>query len=520
MKRVLTLGVIGIVIFASCSKKNDGGTTPDVISPSKTGSALDLMRDSVFLYAKEAYYWNDGLPDYATFKPRTFTGTNDLDALTKEVNKISQYKINPATGKAYEYVNAGGEAKYSFIDAGETSTELGGTQGDFGFAPQYFSSADDLRIKYVYPGSPAGLADIKRGYKVISINGNSDFSYDNGGPRTQFVVNAFYYSNSIALLLERPDGTRFNVTLSTGRYTTNPVLTFKVFDTGNGHKVGYIVFNTFTSDENARPKLDQAFNYFSGNGVTDLVVDLRYNGGGFVSTAEYLCNLIVPASKNNTLMYKTYYNSTLMAGKASLLANQVRRDPDTKEVYNYAQLLNYLVVHNTENFSKAGALNNVSKVCFIVGGGTASASELVINNIRGLRSSVDVKLIGSTTYGKPVGFFDIVINKYEMYIPEFETKNSLNEGGYYTGMTPGTVDYPGIVDGDDLAHDFGDANEKLLKHALDYIQLGTFSIAAKQQIQGVGSKAMFSAQQSAAAAQALDGGRFNGMIFDKPLKRK
>jgi hypothetical protein len=516
MKRLLTLGVIGIVILGSCSKKNDGGSTPE--GPSKNGTALDLMRDSVFLYAKEAYYWNDGLPDYATFKPRTFTGTSDLDALAKEVDAISQYKINPATGKPYEYSEgSGGQAKYSFIDGGETSTELGGTQGDFGFAPLYLTD-DDLRIKYVYPGSPAAVATIKRGYKVISINGNTNFSFDKGGPHTQFVVNAFFYSNNITLVLQRPDNTQFTTTVNSTSYTTNPVITYKVFNGTGGRKTGYFVFNTFTSEANATPKLDEAFNYFAANGVTDLVVDLRYNGGGYVSTAEYLSNLIAPASKNGNLMYGTYFNSILTSGKASILANQVRRDPKTNKVYNY--LFDYSVQSNYTYFEKKGPLGTIGKVCFIVGGGTASASELVINNILGL-GDVNVRLIGSTTYGKPVGFFDIKINKYEMYIPEFETKNALGQGGYYTGMKPESAQYPGKLGGDDITHDFGDPQETLLSYALNYINSGIYTNSSTQlQVQSLQQKGMFSVDQLSEVGRKLDGGKFNGMVFDKPLKHK
>jgi len=522
MKKVLFFAAVFFVpvFIISCKKSgpDTDPTPPPVVPPVVKPTTFELIRDSVFLYAKEAYYWNDGLPDSATFKPRSFTGSNDLDALTKEVNAISQYKINPATNNPYEYYNpAPGEAKYSFIDEGQVSGELGGTQGDFGFAPLYIA-VNDLRIKYVYSGSSAGNAGIKRGYKVITINGNSNFSYDNGGPHTQFVVNAFYYSNNITLVLEKPDGTRFTTTLATGAYTTNPVLTYKVIDTGNGHKVGYIVFNSFTSDENATPKLDEAFNFFTGNGVTDLVVDLRYNGGGYVSTAEYLCNLIVPASKNNSLMYKTYFNNTLASGKASLLANQVRRNPKTNKLYNYAQF-SYAVNDNLVNFTKVGSLNSISKVCFIVGSGTASASELVINTIRGLRPLVDVKLIGNTTYGKPVGFFDIDINKYQMYIPEFETKNSLDEGGYYTGMEPETTTYPGKKALDDVTHDFGDPDELLLKYAINYVKNGTFSVP-QQQVQSTGKVATFSIEQANTAAKDLDAGKFSGLIYDKPLKLK
>ena len=521
MKKILTLATILITVVTISCKKNSPEpdptptiTTPTVV-PAVKPTAFDLMRDSIFLYAKEAYYWNDGLPDSATFKPRGFTGTNDLDALTKEVNAISQYKINPATGKPYEYyAPSPGEAKYSFIDGGETSSELGGAQSDFGFAP-FYNATDDLRIKYVYAGSAAALAGIKRGYRVISVNGSTNISYDNGGTRTQFVVNAFFYSSSITLILEKPDLTRFTTTITASPYTTNPVITYKVIDTGGGRKVGYFVFNSFTSPTNASAKLDEAFNYFSSNGVTDLVVDLRYNGGGYVSTAEYLSNLIVPAAKNNTVMYSTYFNDILTNGKAKILANQVRRDPTTNQKYNYSQF-DYSVAGNAVSFSKKGSLNSLNNVFFIVGSGTASASELTINN---LRPVVNVKLIGSTTYGKPVGFFDIRINKYEMYIPEFETKNSVAQGGYYTGMEPESVTYPGKKATDDVTHDFGDPEENLLKQALNYVKNGTFS-TPQQQVLSTSKLNTFSLEQSVSAAQALNGGGFSGMIYDKPLKLK
>ena len=509
---LLIVSAFGII---SCKKdKKNAGTT---IGPSKQGSTLDLIRDSIYLYAKEDYLWYDGLPDYATFNPRGITGSDDITALTNEVNQISQYKINPLTNKPYEYyAPSPGEAKYSFIDDGSVSTELNGTRGDFGFAPLY-NDINDLRVKYVYPGSPADLAGIKRGYQITSINGRTSFAYDGeSGANVQFVVNAYSNSNSIALVLKKPDGTSMTTTLNLAIYTSNPVLTYKVFDQGNGKKVGYIVFNSFTSDDIADPKLNTAFNYFASNNVTDLVVDLRYNGGGYVSTAEYLDNLIVPTAKNNTLMYSTYFNDKLTAGKAPLLANQVRVDPTTKRSYNYGQL-DYSVAGNAVNFSKVGLLN-INRVFFIVTGSTASASELTINN---LIPVMDVKLIGTTSYGKPVGFFDIDINKYQLYIPEFSTKNSAAQGDYYAGMTPGSATYPGVTDYDDVTKDFGDATEGLLAHALNYVKTGTYTAQTQAQNQLLGSDLhTFSMTQSRDAALQMGNHEFSGMIFNKRLKVK
>jgi carboxyl-terminal processing protease len=512
MKKIFYVAImLSTGLLPACKKDKNTGPT---------GDTFDLVRDSIFLYAKEAYYWSDALPTYDNFKPRSFTGSDELTAYTKEVNAISQFKINSVTGRPYEYSSADpGRAKYSFIDDGSSSARLNGVSGDFGFAPLY-NEDNDLRIKYVYPGSPADLAGVKRGYQIMSINGRTNLTYDGTGTgaNVDFVVNAYANSSTINMILKKYDGTTFTTTLNAANYTLNPVLNYKVFDQGSGHKIGYIVFNNFSSDENADPKLNQAFGEFAAQGVTDLVVDLRYNGGGFVTTSDYLTNIIAPAAKSGSLMYNTYFNSKLTNGldKNSILVNQVRKDPKSGELYNYAQL-DYSVERNAVNFSKGSVpvSLNLTRVFFIVTGSTASASELTINN---LRPVMDVKLIGTTTYGKPVGFFDININKYQLYIPEFENKNSAGQGGFYSGMRPGSNDYPGFNASDDVTKDFGDPTEELLEHALNYVKTGVYTVTGKQ-IQSVKTKTM-SADQLSEAAMQLDNDKFKGAIYNKPLNLK
>ena len=462
----------------------------------------NLIKDSVYLYTKETYLWYDALPDYKTFAPRSFTGANELAALTSEVDKLSQYKINPATNLPYEYYAADpGSAKYSFIDDGSVSTELGGVSGDFGFSVLY-QETNDLRIKYVYPGSPADNAGIKRGDQVVKLNNRTSLDYDNG-TNVNFVVNAVFGTNPITMTLKKADNTTVDVSLSVAEYTINPVLKYKVFTMGD-KKIGYVVFNTFTVIANARPQLLKAFNAFSTAGITDLVVDLRYNGGGSVETAEYLDNLIVPAAKSGTQMFTYYYNDKLQADNHPLLS----------AIYDIKKG-DFLPANNRVNFAKNGSLN-VSKVFFIVTGSTASASELTINN---LRPEMEVKLIGRTSYGKPVGFFAIDINKYQLYVPQFETKNSANQGGYYSGMTPGSTDYPGKLDYDDVTKDFGDSTEVLLQHALNYISTGVYDVSGPK-VQSLAKAKTMSAQQVSDMTLKLDERKFKGMVGKKELRHK
>jgi carboxyl-terminal processing protease len=104
-------------------------------------------------------------------------------------------------------------------------------------------------------------------------------------------------------------------------------------------------------------------------------------------------------------------------------------------------------------------------------------------------------------------------------VPEFETKNSLDKGGYYTGMQPGSAAYPGFEDYDDVTKDFGDEAEGLLAHALSYVKTGNFSVTTKK-VQSLGGINTFSLEQSRNAAIRMDANKFNGMIKAKKFNKK
>jgi carboxyl-terminal processing protease len=513
MKKIFYFAIIflaGLITACKKEKKPTVVTPPTVLTgPSKTGTTLQLIQDSVYLYAKEDYLWFTALPDYTTFQPRSFTNADDLTALTNELDKLSQYAINPATNLPYEYYrDAPGQAKYSFIDDGTVSAELNGVKGDFGFDVQY-NLVNDLRIEYVYPGSPAGNAGLTRGCEIMSINGSTSISYDAPGFGTgtstnlNYVSNAIYNSGTITMTVKTLSGTTVTVNLTTASYNVNPVLKDTILTEANESKLGYIVFNSFVSDQVADPLLDPIFANFASQGITDLVVDLRYNGGGYVETAEHIDNLIVPASKTNSLMYNTYYNSNLVNNMDPLLTNLYGPN-------------DYSVSGNAVPFAKSGSLN-VNRVFFIVTGQTASASELTINN---LRPEMDVEFVGDTTYGKPVGFFAIDINKYEMFTPEFSVQNSANQGGYYAGFAPGGTGYPGFHDFDDLTKNFGDPTEGLLADILGYANTGTYAVT-KQAIQSLNVRARnFSLTRPRKSNGLTNKRSFNGMVFNKKLKLK
>jgi hypothetical protein len=220
-------------------------------------------------------------------------------------------------------------------------------------------------------------------------------------------------------------------------------------------------------------------------------------------------------------MYTTYWTKTMQDGNAKILSHQPLLDAQGKlqnftggvnGVYATYADIDYRPTKsagNVENFDKTGSAE-FKKIYFLVLSGTASASELMINSLKGVMPG-DVKLIGQKTYGKPVGFFAIKIDKLELYVPQFETKNQKNEGGYYNGMA---VDYSVS---DDVTKDFGDPTERLLAAALSYSEKGTFSISnIPSKIASVSGMSAFETER---LNEVFDRNVFKGMIDDK-LKLK
>ena len=472
--------------FSAC-KKND----TDVKTENGPGSRADSTRDSIFFYAKEVYLWNNELPTYDAFDPRSYTTLgSDIDNYYRELYDITRYGINPATSKPYEEnPNEPGYPKYSYISdlndrnpvaviRPKSSVNTDGVGYDIGIYSFSAFGTDreyKLFIKAVYPGSPAAAEGLTRGTQITAIEGKNIGSNFNN---EKDLINSLLDSSTPSAKLKglRTDGSAFELTLERDSYNSSPVYKSKIFE-ANGKKVGYINLGRFsqlsnpegenTSDKN----LDPVFAQFASAGLTDLIVDLRYNGGGYVSTAEHLINLIAPASATG-VMYKEVYNETMQQRKATILKNQpltdangnIRYGTDNKMLTYFN--VDYTVEGNTATFKKKGSLNGVKRVVFIVTGSTASASELTIN---ALKPFVDVKLVGTTTYGKPVGFFPVTIeNRYDVYFSMFETKNAKDEGGYYAGMKPDVSDAI-----DDSKRDFDDPRENYIAKALEILAPGT-----------------------------------------------
>lgn len=420
-KLILT-ALITVVFLIGCEREDeirDMERTPAV----PLANAAELIADSVFLYAQTVYLWNDLLPAYAAFNPRQYVSTDQLAGMTQELLAIADYAINPETGQSYEfYAQNTGAPKYSYVDnpgnngslanvAGRQAlVDMDGQANDLGLlVGAYGSSNSDytLYVQAVFKGSPAGRAGIKRGDRITHINGRGLGSNFNAEYPT--IDEAFYTDGApVQVILEgiRTDGTRFSETLSKESYRPSVVLCDSVYRAA-GRSIGYVALYQFNDLENLGTELDRVFNRFSAAGVDGLIVDLRYNGGGYVATAEYMANLIAPATLTGRTMFSERFNESMQQGRVDILKNQ----PVSGTRYTYADY-DYSEAANTYTFTKNGGPASVSSVVFIVTGETASASELLINS---LAPHMDVKLVGATTFGKPVGFFPLKIGEYEIY---------------------------------------------------------------------------------------------------------
>lgn len=411
MMRNIVCVLVAAAIFTSC-KKNDG------VGGGNNGTQEDILKDSILSLTRDIYLWNDQIP--SDFNARSYAGPVEL------MEGIRQYSNEPGfTDPVDHYSFAMKQQEWDDLSAGITS--------DFGLNAFFFGN-NDLRVRLVEQASPAGKAGIKRGWKFVKVAGSSDINESNA----DFLVQNIYQSGTTQFTFQRPDGSTVDVTLNSETYQEHPVVLDSIYTAGS-KKAGYIVFNSFLGDTTqVIGELTNVFNKFVSGGVTDVIVDLRYNGGGYVSVSEALADFLVKPSSDGSIMMTQQYNQ------------------------------NYSDLNEVTLFHKRGSLN-VSNLYFIVSDNTASASELLINN---LKPYMNVKLVGpEATYGKPVGFFPIPAGDWYIFPVSFRTTNAQNQGNYFKGIQ---VDKQ-VADG--LDKDWGDTNESALAAALMHVGTGGFGFA-------------------------------------------
>lgn len=415
VKSKLFIAAACLAFIVSCKKEKANNNNPP------PASVTDKIKDSTVLYARDIYLWYSQIP--SSFNGQTYA---DPAAI---MTAIRAYSTEPGFSQPVD--------RWSFaVKQQEWDDVSSGSAQDFGMNV-FFKVEGDLRVRFVEKASPAGVAGIRRGWRITKINNSTNINTGN----SNFIVDAVYNSPSGSFTFQKPDGSSVDITLNGNAYQEHPVFFDSVYTAGT-KKLGYLVFNSFLGDTlEIYNEFQRVFNKFAQQNVDEVAVDLRYNGGGYVSVQQKLADYLVNTSASGQMMMKEQFNDK------------------------------YTQFNETANFQKVGSLN-LSRIFFIVSSNTASASELLINN---LKPYMNVMLVGpSKTYGKPVGFFPIPVGDWYIFPVSFRSTNKNGEGNYFDGLALNNQ----VADG--LDKDWGDVNESAFASVIKYLSTGAFRLQSTE----------------------------------------
>jgi carboxyl-terminal processing protease len=401
LSRLLFLLLLAILTITSCKKDDSGNNSNNTEITAVDNAIFDLM--------KEVYLWNDHLP--ASINPSSYATPNDcMDALRYSV--YDRWSTVLTKSEFEQYFVAGQMIGHGFM--------LG------------LDANSKIRIAFVYRNTQAYNQGVRRGWIITKINGTQATAanaYNLLGPATAGRQNTITFIKN--------DGTTVDLTLTKSVIAITPVVHQQIIDTGDS-RIGYFVFQDFI--DTAKIELDEVFNNFISAGVNEVIVDMRYNGGGSVDVAEYLAGWLIGKTHGNQPFVNFRHNANL---------------------HNRDTTLN--VPLNANGLS-------LNRVFFIGTRNTASASELVINGVKPYITS-DI-IAGDTTHGKPVGMYAYSFINYDYVVlpVAFKYTNANDEGDFYGGIPPT------LQAADDLTRDFGDPQEESLKAILDYIHTGSMQL--------------------------------------------
>ncbi len=401
--KLLFVFLLTAVFSVSCKKDN--------VPPSTSDLTPAMARDSLYYIMKDWYYWNDLMPD------------------VNKDNYADPYLLMDAM--RYKQLD-----RWSFVaDYDQFMAEMQGSFVGHGFRVG-LDEANNARIVMVYNGSPLYAEGVRRGWIIRKINdtdlapilmAQDGTAYTNLiGPSEAGITNKF--------LFEKPDGTEETIISTKTSFILNSVITYDTLHLSTG-VAGHLVFDSFIAP--SENELATAFAYFNTNGVNDLILDLRYNSGGYLYIAQQLASYIAGNGNSGSDFIKLIYNA-------------LHQDSNVK----------FPLLSTPYPLS-------LSKVVVITSRETASASECVMN---GLKPYMSVVSIGDTTNGKPVGMNGGDIGKKYFIAPvTFKDVNKNDEGDFFEGIVP-----MALVN-DDITRNFNDRQELCLKAAISFLETGSVS---------------------------------------------
>ncbi len=415
--------------------------------PDRPGAALD-EKNWLRSWTHELYLWYREVPDR---DPAGFTVPDYFDLLKTTLNTASgapkdQFHFTFPTDAWLQLSGSGVSAGYGLLWAMLASTP-----------PR------DLRVAYTEPGagSPAAMAGLARGARVLAIDGidlvNTNVASEIDRLNDALEPGAAGQSHSFTVQ-DVAGGPQRTVSMTSANVTSTPVQNVRTIATANG-AVGYMLFNDHIATSEAG--LVNAITALRNAGVVDLVLDVRYNGGGFLDIASELAFMVAGATRTNGRTFELQQFND----------QHPTRNPVTGET------LAPVPFHSSaEGFSVAAGTPlptlNLGRVYVLTGNGTCSASESIINSLRGV--DVEVIQVGSTTCGKPYGFYPQDNCGTTYFSIQFRGLNAKQFGDYPDGFSPANsigaigVSLPGCSVADDFTRALGDPGEGRLAAALNY----------------------------------------------------
>lgn len=418
--------------------------------PDKSGSSMD---EKMWLrsWSNDTYLWYDEINDV---NPTSFSVNNYFE----------QLKTNQRTSS--------GAAKDNFHFSQSTAdynqSAFAGVVSGYGINWAFIKNTAPrkLVVAYVENGSPADNAGLSRGLELTMID-DIDFVNTNSPSNIDKINDALFPSeNNQAHQFTFTNQENSEVTFSLTSQTINEsyVQNVQTIDTTAG-SIGYLQFNAF--NRNAQTDLINAFNQFNNENVSELIIDLRYNGGGLLAMASQFAYMVAGDAQTSNVIFET----------SRFNDKHPDRDPVTD------QLLAPTPFYDKEIDWEGGVLTNIqlpatdlTRVFVLTTDSTCSASEALINGLRGI--NVDVIQIGNTTCGKPYGFYPQDNCGTTYFTIQFQGVNEKGFGDYADGFSPSNNpqfddQLPGCNIDDDFSQPLGNTNEALLAAAITYAETGS-----------------------------------------------
>jgi carboxyl-terminal processing protease len=418
--------------------------------PDRQGKLLDEL-NWLRSWTNDLYLWYSELADQ---NPADFATDADYFAVLKTTAKT-------ASGRDKDRFH------FTLATADWEALEQSGVQAGYGVGFVVLSPTPprNVLVGYIEPLIPANnaAANVARGAQLLTVDGadlvnaNDQGSIDtvNAGLTPQSAGESHTFS-----ILDAGAATPRTVTLVSANVTVTPVQNVHTITTPGGSLVGYMLFNDHLATSESA--LMNAFTQLQTAGVQDLVLDIRYNGGGLLDIASEVAYMIAGQQTVGQAFELTQFNN---------------KYPSTDPVTGTT--ITPLEFHmTTQGFSVAAGQAlptlGLSRVFVLTGSSTCSASESIINSLQGV--NVQVIQVGSTTCGKPYGFYPTDNCGTTYFSIQFQGVNAKGFGDYPDGFTPANtatpqgVSVPGCSVADDFTHALGDSAEGLLAAALSYQQ--------------------------------------------------